>query len=121
MAATTRPRSACSTASPVTRRRRSGFASSRPLLAVARLPAGSASRQAASKLAILEQPGAPFRPLALETGAMIDLAAGHTDATRRTLSLLVADGGAPTSLRERASTMLQALGPAVAADGSAAR
>ena len=91
------------------------------LLAVARLPAGSASRQAASKLAILEQPGAPFRPLALETGAMIDLAAGHTDATRRTLSLLVADGGAPTSLRERASTMLQALGPAVAANGSAAR
>ena len=65
-----------------------------------------------ARLATLERPGAPFQALALEAGAMIALEQGRTDETRRVLSTLVADGEAPTGVRERASTLLQAIGAA---------
>ncbi len=82
------------------------------LLSVDRQSSGPHAAEQKVRLATLERPGAPFRALALETGAMIALEQGHADETRRTLSTLVADGDAPTGLRERASTMLQALGAA---------
>ena len=85
------------------------------LLSVERQMAGPAAARQAMRLATLERPGAPFRALALEAGAMIALEQGHTGETRRVLSTLVADGEAPTGVRERAGTLLQAIG--VAAPG----
>ena len=82
------------------------------LLSVERQISGRTAAKEAIRLSALEQPGAPFRALALEASALIALEAGRTDETRRVLSTLVADGEAPTGLRERASTLLQAIGAA---------
>ncbi len=82
------------------------------LLSVERQMSGPSAAQQAARLATLERPGAPFRALALEAGATIALEQGHTDETRRVLSTLVADGEAPTGVRERAGTLLQAIGAA---------
>ncbi len=68
----------------------------------------------ALRLQGIEQEGAPFRALALETTAMIDLAAGKTEESRRTLQLLLADENATDAIRERANTLLQAISPPAA-------
>ena len=71
----------------------------------------------ALRLEGIEQPGSPFRALALETSAMLDLRSGKTDRTRHTLLLLLADENATDAMRERANTLLQALHVPKAAGG----
>ncbi len=63
----------------------------------------------ALRLQTIEQPGAPFRVLALETSAMLDVKRGRVAAARHTLQLLLADENATDGVRERANTLLQAL------------
>ncbi|MEJ6397983.1 hypothetical protein [Yoonia sp. 208BN28-4] len=73
----------------------------------------------------LSQPGAPFRLLALEQLAQMDVAAGETDAAITTLRAILEDAAVTRGLRERAQSLIVALGaeleqPAVAgADDSA--
>ena len=71
----------------------------------------------ALRLEGIEQQGAPFRALALETSAMLDLKSGKTDRSRHTLLLLLADENATDAMRERANTLLQALHTPKAAGG----
>ena len=67
----------------------------------------------ALRLQGIEGSDAPFRALALETSAMIDLAGGKTEQSRHLLQLLLADENATDLIRERANTLLQAI-PAAA-------
>ena len=84
------------------------------LASVQRQLATGSPAEMALRLQGIEQPGAPFRALALETSAMIDLAQGRTAQCRRTLQLLLADEDATDAIRERANTLLQAVGPEAA-------
>ncbi len=70
-------------------------------------------RPAAERAAALEplgQPGAPFRLVALEAQALAQVEAGDTDAALATLQALIEDASVTGGLRERASTLIVALG-----------
>lgn len=58
----------------------------------------------------IEEPGGAFRSLAFETEAAIDLAHGRLADARREIELVFTDGAAPQGARERAATLLQAIG-----------
>ncbi len=66
----------------------------------------------ALRLQGIEQLNSPFRALALETSAMIDLSSGKLDQARQVLRTLLADENATEAIRERANTLLQAISPA---------
>ena len=57
-------------------------------------------------------PTSPWRALAQETDAMIDLGAGHVADARRKLLALSQDPAAPEGTRTRASGLLETLDPA---------
>ena len=59
----------------------------------------------------IEEPGGAFRALAFEAQASIDLARGRMAEARREIELVFTDGAAPQGARERAATLLQAIGP----------
>ena len=63
----------------------------------------------ALRLGGIEDGDGPFRDLALETAAAIDLAQGRADAARHTLGVILADENASDSIRERVNTLLQAI------------
>jgi hypothetical protein len=63
-----------------------------------------------STLDALAQPGAPFRLLALEQIAQMDVAAGDTDNAVATFRAIVEDAAVSRGLRERAQSMIVALG-----------
>lgn len=65
----------------------------------------------------IEEPGGAFRALAFEAQAAIDLARGRVADARREIELVFTDGAAPQGARERAATLLQALGPQGKASG----
>ncbi len=56
-----------------------------------------------SRLGRLSTPGAPWRPLAQELDAEIDLRLGHVAEARRKLAALSEDAAAPEGLRNRAA------------------
>lgn len=58
----------------------------------------------------LTTPGLPYRLLALEQLAMMDIAAGEQDAAVTGLRAIVEDAAVTRGLRERAQTMMIALG-----------
>jgi len=58
----------------------------------------------------LAQPGAPFNLLAQEQLAYMDLSAGNQDAAVTTLRAIIEDAGVTRGLRDRAQTMIVALG-----------
>ena len=62
------------------------------------------------RLAPLAAPTNPWRSLAQEAGALLDLRQGRPDQARRTLQTLAQDGTAPRGVRERANSLLQRLG-----------
>ena len=70
-------------------------------------------------LEALSSPGAPFALLAQEQLALMDLTAGETDAALARLQSIVEDAGVSQGLRERAQTLMVALG-AGPDDGTAA-
>ncbi len=61
----------------------------------------------ASRLGELSRPGAPWRPMAQELDAELDLRTGHTTEAKRKLAGLSEDGQAPEALRERARGLNQ--------------
>ena len=63
-----------------------------------------------ARLLAIDQQGGAFRSLALEAEAAIDLGRGRVDDARREIELVFADAAAPPDMRERAATLLQALG-----------
>jgi len=63
-----------------------------------------------ARLAPLAGPGRPFRALALEASALLDMRLGNTDAARETLRTLAADTTAPDGVRGRANGLLTRLG-----------
>ena len=71
----------------------------------------------------LATPGLPFRLLAMEQLALMDIDAGETDAAVTTLREIIADAEVTRGLRDRAQTLIVALGedlePAASADASA--
>lgn len=67
-----------------------------------------AERRAA--LDALAAPGRPFRPLALEQMAYLDIEEGQTDAALARLEALTQDQEAPSPLRSRAGQMIMVLG-----------
>ena len=79
-----------------------------------------ATRRAA--LESLAAPGAPYALLASEQIALMDVAAGDTEAALTRLNAIVQDAGASQGLRDRASALIVALGgtPAQAPAGDAA-
>lgn len=64
----------------------------------------------AARIGPLTEPGAPWRPLARELSALIDLRAGRADAARTTLSALADDPATPEGVRGRARDLLTGLG-----------
>ncbi|WP_126977387.1 hypothetical protein [Frigidibacter oleivorans] len=58
----------------------------------------------------LAQPGAPYRPLALEQQALDLVAAGERDAAVERLRALLDEQGVPAGLRRRATQLMVALG-----------
>lgn len=70
-----------------------------------------AARQTA--LEALAQPGAPFYLLALEQLGLMQVAAGETDTAIATMKSISEDAGATRGLRERAQTLIVALGGTV--------
>jgi hypothetical protein len=78
----------------------------RVTVAGAELPV--AERRAA--LDAIAAPGRPFRPLALEQLAYLDLEEGKTDAALERLGALTQDQEAPQGLRSRAGQMITVLG-----------
>ena len=58
----------------------------------------------------MAQPGAPFRLLALEQLAQMDVADGATDDAIATFRAINEDAGVSRGLRERAQSMIVALG-----------
>ena len=77
-------------------------------------------------LTALAQPGATFALLAQEQLALMDLAAGETDTAMASLRAIAEDAGATEGLRQRAQSLIVALGgtveaapPAAAADAPA--
>lgn len=71
--------------------------------------------QAARKAALeaLAQPGAAFHLLALEQIGLMQVDAGETDAAIATMRAISEDAGATRGLRERAQTLIVALGGTV--------
>ncbi|MCU0816773.1 MAG: hypothetical protein MUF74_09995 [Cypionkella sp.] len=67
-----------------------------------------AERRAA--LDALAAPGRPFRPLALEQMAYLDIEEGQTEAALARLEALTQDQEAPAPLRSRAGQMIMVLG-----------
>nr|WP_321983068.1 hypothetical protein [uncultured Lichenicoccus sp.] len=55
-----------------------------------------------SHLGTLSRPGAPWRPMAQELDALIDLRTGHVAEAKRKLAMLSEDGAASEDLRNRA-------------------
>ena len=80
------------------------------LIAVQRQADDGAPAALHAKLLTLIAPDNPWRPLAEELGALIDLRAGQTDRARDTLRRLAGDVTAPDGVRGRASGLLQSLG-----------
>lgn len=78
----------------------------RVIVAGAEQPA--ADRRAA--LGPLTEPGRPFRPLALEQMAYLQVEAGETEPAIEAFRALTVDQGAPAGLRQRAAQMIVALG-----------
>ncbi len=70
-----------------------------------------------ARLARLTAPGNPWHGLADEAQALLQLRQGQIDAARDTLRLLAQDTGAPQGVRQRASGLLEQIGP-VKATGS---
>ena len=62
-----------------------------------------------SHLGSLSRPGAPWRPMAQELDALIDLRAGHVAEARRKLAMLSEDGSASEELRNRAAGLNETL------------
>lgn len=60
-------------------------------------------------------PGRPYRTLALEQTAYLDIEAGETEAAIATLKALTTDQQATPALRQRASQMIVALGGEISA------
>lgn len=58
----------------------------------------------------LSQPGRPFRLLALEQKAYIEVAGGEVDAAIATLNSIVEDASVTRGLQERAQTLMVSLG-----------
>ena len=58
----------------------------------------------------LTQEGNPFRPAALELGALLALRQGDTETARQRYTLISDDATAPQGIRTRAAQMLAALG-----------
>lgn len=63
----------------------------------------------------ISAPGRPYRPLALEQLAYLNVEAGETDAAIAALTALTADQQATPALRQRAAQMVTALGGEIAA------
>ena len=78
-------------------------------LKAAMLPSDDADARMAA-LDALAQPGAPFYLLALEQIALMQVAAGDTDTALATLGRIAEDAGVTRGLRERAQTLIVALG-----------
>ncbi len=72
-----------------------------------------AARQSA--LETLSQPGAPFRLLALEQIGLMQVAEGDEGAAIATMTTIAQDAGATRGLRERAQTLIVALGGTIEA------
>jgi hypothetical protein len=66
-------------------------------------------------LGLLAAPGAPFRLLAQEQMAMVDLGAGDTEAALVTLAAIAADAQVTSGLRDRVNGLIVALGGELAA------
>ncbi|HTW72811.1 MAG TPA: tetratricopeptide repeat protein [Acetobacteraceae bacterium] len=64
----------------------------------------------AGRLKALAEPGNPWRPLAEEQLAMLDLREGKTATARTTLTRLAQDVMAPDGVRKRAAALLEQLG-----------
>jgi hypothetical protein len=64
----------------------------------------------AARLVPLAAAAAPFRALAQEAQAMLDLRQGHADSARATLRQLAQDATAPEGVRRRADGILERLG-----------
>jgi hypothetical protein len=64
----------------------------------------------AARLKALAAPDNPWRPLAEEQLALLDLRQGHVAAAKETLRKLAQDGGLPQDLRGRAGGLLAQLG-----------
>lgn len=62
-----------------------------------------------ARLAALEAPGAPWRSLAREAEALVDLASGDPAAARSLLTEISVSADAPQGARERAQGLLQTL------------
>lgn len=62
------------------------------------------------RLAPLAEPGAPFRPLALEQMALAEIDAGRSEQALVHLRALIEDAGSSAGLRQRASQLIVALG-----------
>jgi hypothetical protein len=67
-----------------------------------------ADRRAALEAIIV--PGRPYRTLALEQLAYLDIEAGETDAAIKRLKALTEDQEAPQGLRQRATQIIVVLG-----------
>ena len=63
-----------------------------------------------ARLKALAAPDNPWRPLAEEQLALLDLRQGKSDAAKTTLHNLAADATAPNGVRQRASALLNRLG-----------
>lgn len=75
----------------------------------AMLPSDDAAARK-SALEILAQPGAPFQLLAMEQLGLIQAEAGDTDGAIATMKSISEDAGTTRGLRERAQTLIVALG-----------
>ncbi len=73
------------------------------------------AEDATARLEPLLQAGAPFRVLAEEQMALVELAKGENDAAISRLQALLLDEEASRALRQRASQLIVALGGALAA------
>jgi hypothetical protein len=61
-------------------------------------------------LEALSMPGAPFRLIALEQIALVQMEQGETEAVRTTLGAILEDAGLPAGMAARAEALSEALG-----------
>ena len=73
------------------------------------LPVGEAAERI-SNLEVLSQPGQPYRLLALEQIALLQLEQGETDAALDTLGRIEEDAALTEGLQQRVQTLMVALG-----------
>ena len=86
------------------------------VLNAVKLEAGTAAPAAlADELAPLVDPGAPYRPMALELRGVLQLEAGNLAAAREDLQAALTAPNATADTRSRVNELLAALGPAPAA------